>query len=88
MPKQMSADDLLWSSQKEVLITPRAQALADSDADIQAELHSIIQRFKADMTIHEPEYLEYWIGLDNKLRIYAKEEQYNTFKEYVRYDSQ
>ncbi len=88
MPKQMSADDLLWSSQKEVLITTRAQAMADSDADVQAELHDIIQRYRADMKIHEPEYLEYWIGLDNKLRIYAKEEQYNTFKEYVRYDSQ
>lgn len=86
MPKQMSMDDLLWSSQKEVLITPRVQAMADSDADVQAELHSIVHRFKADMAIHEPEYLDYWIGLDNKLRIYAKEEQYNTFKEYVRYD--
>lgn len=86
MPKQLSADDLLWSSQKEVLITPRAQALADSDADVQAELHSIIQRFRAGMTIHEPENLEYWIGLDGKLRISAVDEQYNTIREYVRYD--
>lgn len=86
MPKQMSADDLLWSSQKEVLITPRAQAMADIDADVQAELHSIIQRFRAGMTIQEPEYLDYWIGLDDKLRVYAKDEQYSTFKEYVRYD--
>lgn len=85
MSKQMSMDDLLWSTQKEVLITPRAQALADSDADVQAELCSMIKCFRADTAITEPEYLDYWIGLDDKLRVYAKDEQYNTFKEYVRW---
>lgn len=87
MPKQMSADDLLWSAHKEVLITSRAQALADNDADVLAELLSIIRKFRAGKPIDEREYLEPWIGLDGKLRICAKDEQYDTFiKEYVRYD--
>ena len=88
MPKQLSADDLLWRSEetaKEVLITSRAQALADSDGDARAELDAIIKGYEADKPIRSNEMLIYWVGLDGKLRIYAADEQYSTMRRYVRY---
>lgn len=68
----------------ELLITPKAQELADRDPVAEYEMRMIIKAYRDHRQYTDFEILTYWFGLDSVLRILAVEEEDAYVKEYVR----